>query len=58
VVPGVTALVGWPLLGQPVGAVAVVGLLVAGVGLWLGRARPPTATTRRTADRREPVPVR
>jgi drug/metabolite transporter (DMT)-like permease len=58
VVPGVTALVGWPLLGQPVGAVAVVGLLVAGVGLWLGRARPATATTRRTADRREPVPAR
>jgi drug/metabolite transporter (DMT)-like permease len=58
VVPGVTALVGWPLLGQPVGGVAVVGLLVAAVGLWLGRRRPAAVTARRTAERREPVVAR
>jgi drug/metabolite transporter (DMT)-like permease len=57
VVPGVTALVAWPLLGQPVGGVAVLGLLVAAVGLWPAR-RPAAVTTRRTAQRREPVAAR
>jgi drug/metabolite transporter (DMT)-like permease len=57
VVPGVTALVAWPLLGQPVGRVAVLGLLVAAVGLWLAR-RPAAVTTRRTSQRPEPVAAR
>src|SRR5262245_16169625 len=42
-VPAVTALVAWVLLGEQVGAVAVVGLVVAGIGLWLGRSRTPSA---------------
>lgn len=42
-VPAVTALVGWVLLREPVGAVAVLGLVVAGAGLWLGRRRTPAA---------------
>jgi drug/metabolite transporter (DMT)-like permease len=40
-VPAVTALVGWVLLREHVGAVAVLGLVVAGAGLWLGRRRTP-----------------
>jgi drug/metabolite transporter (DMT)-like permease len=57
VVPGVTALVAWPLLGQPVGGVAVQGLLVAAVGLWLAR-RPAAVPTRRTSQRQDPVAAR
>jgi drug/metabolite transporter (DMT)-like permease len=51
-VPAVTALVAWVLLGEHVGVVAVVGLVVAGAGLWLGRRRTPAA-----APVREPVGV-
>jgi hypothetical protein len=36
----------------------VVGLLVAAVGLWLGRRRPAAVTARRTSERREPVVAR
>jgi drug/metabolite transporter (DMT)-like permease len=39
-VPAVTALAAWPLLGTPVHLTAVVGLLVAAVGLWLSRRAP------------------
>jgi drug/metabolite transporter (DMT)-like permease len=35
VVPPVTALVSWPLLGQPIGVLTVAGLVVAGVGVAL-----------------------
>jgi drug/metabolite transporter (DMT)-like permease len=49
-VPSFTAFLGWLLLGQPVGAVAVLGLGIAGLGLWLGR-RP----ARRVVS--APVPV-
>jgi len=48
-VPAVTAMVGWVLLREHVGSVAVLGLVVAGVGLWLGR--------RRTPPQPDPVPV-
>jgi drug/metabolite transporter (DMT)-like permease len=41
-VPAVTALMGWVLLREHVGAVAVLGLVVAGAGLWLGRRRTPS----------------
>ncbi len=54
-VPAVTALAGWPLLGEQVGGVAVLGLVVAALGLWLGRRRPAAVTTRRTVERPEPV---
>lgn len=40
VVPAVTALGAWPLLGAAVGPTAVAGLGIAGVGLYLAR-RPP-----------------
>ena len=44
-VPSFTAFLGWLLLGEPVGIVALGGLGIAGVGLWLGRRRPaPTAS--------------
>jgi drug/metabolite transporter (DMT)-like permease len=39
-VPSVTAFLGWALLREPVGLVAVVGLGIAGLGLWLGRRTP------------------
>jgi len=55
VVPAVTALAAWPVLGEPVGPVALVGLVVAGAGLWLARSRPAAVTTRRTAGTAEPV---
>jgi drug/metabolite transporter (DMT)-like permease len=53
-VPAVTAMVGWALLREHVGAVAVLGLVVAGVGLRLGRRRTPTA---RAEVARRPVVV-
>lgn len=61
-VPSVTALVAWAMLREPVGPVAVVGLGVAGLGLWLGRRTPaplpspvrvPTAVGVRTAPEAE-----
>jgi drug/metabolite transporter (DMT)-like permease len=42
-VPAVTALGSWVLLREHVGAVAVLGFVVAGAGLWLGRRRTPVA---------------
>lgn len=52
-VPSVTAFLGWVLLGEPVGALALVGLGVAGSGLWLGRRTPEPAA----APVRVPVAV-
>jgi drug/metabolite transporter (DMT)-like permease len=43
VVPAVTALAAWPILGTPVGPTAALGLVIAGAGLWLARARPADA---------------
>jgi drug/metabolite transporter (DMT)-like permease len=42
VVPAVTAFAAWPILGTPVGPLALVGLAVVAVALYLaiGRARP------------------
>jgi drug/metabolite transporter (DMT)-like permease len=40
VVPAVTALAAWPVLGTPIGPSTVAGLAVVGVALWLVRARP------------------
>jgi drug/metabolite transporter (DMT)-like permease len=37
-VPAVTALAAWPVLGTPVGPTTAFGLLIAGAGLWLARA--------------------
>lgn len=44
VVPAVTALASWPVLGRPIGALTVVGLAVSGLGLWLARARPQNSS--------------
>jgi drug/metabolite transporter (DMT)-like permease len=57
-VPAVTALAGWPVLGKPVGPTAVIGLAVAGAGLWLARRTPVLGGDRQLAlqepDRRRP----
>jgi drug/metabolite transporter (DMT)-like permease len=52
-VPSVTAFLGWALLGQPVGAMALAGLGIAGLGLWLGRR----TTSPGPAPQRVSVPV-
>lgn len=39
VVPAVTAIASWPILGHRVGPTAIVGLVVAAVGMWLVTAR-------------------
>lgn len=62
-VPAVTALAAWPILGVPVGSTAVLGLAIAGTGLWLARSREstPSAVTNRasaSSSSKEPVPTR
>jgi drug/metabolite transporter (DMT)-like permease len=61
-VPAVTALIGWLMLRQPVGPVALLGLGIAGLGLWLGRrtatelpapARVPVGVAARTTPETE-----
>jgi drug/metabolite transporter (DMT)-like permease len=45
VVPATTAIASWPVLGQPIGITAVVGLVVAGIGVNLmQRAHQPART--------------
>ncbi len=44
VVPAVTAIASWPVLGTTIGPLAVAGLIVAGAGLWLARVRPQPPT--------------
>ena len=39
VVPALTALEAWPILGTHVGPAAFLGFVIAGTGLWLARAR-------------------
>jgi drug/metabolite transporter (DMT)-like permease len=56
-VPGTTALAAWPLLGEAVGPVAVVGLAVAALGLWLGRSRPEARPRPGAPERHEPLAV-
>jgi hypothetical protein len=38
VVPGITALTAWPILGTPIGPTALIGFAVAACGLRLARA--------------------
>ena len=62
VVPAVTAIAAWPVLGTPLQPVAVVGLAVAGIGLWLASpARAGRAPARVPAQARvhtpDPAPV-
>jgi drug/metabolite transporter (DMT)-like permease len=49
-VPAVTALAAWPILGTPVSPTAVPGLALAGLGLWLAR-RPSSAPSPKTHTR-------
>jgi drug/metabolite transporter (DMT)-like permease len=49
IVPGITALASWPILHAPIGALAAVGLVVAGIGLWLA--------LRSTSDAPESLPA-
>jgi drug/metabolite transporter (DMT)-like permease len=44
-VPSVTAFLGWVLLREPVGVVALLGLGIAGLGLWLGRRTPAAVSS-------------
>ena len=48
VVPAVTALAAWPVLGQPLTVAVVAGLLISGVGVLLV-SRRPRATVAPTA---------
>lgn len=54
VVPAVTALLAWPILGTPVAVTTVLGLTVAATGLWLARRPSPDAAE--TADVRDAGP--
>lgn len=56
VVPGVTALGSWPILGTPVGTTAVIGLLVGASGLWLARPRPAHAPAPSRLERHRSAP--
>jgi drug/metabolite transporter (DMT)-like permease len=40
IVPPLTALEGWLVLGNRIGPAAIVGLAISALGLWLGRATP------------------
>ena len=55
VVPAVTALAAWPILGTPIGPTTVLGLLVAGLGLWLARARAVRRPAPERQDREVPA---
>jgi drug/metabolite transporter (DMT)-like permease len=44
VVPAVTAIAAWPILGTPIGALTFAGLVVVGIALRLVRPRPDRAT--------------
>ncbi|GAA4165216.1 DMT family transporter [Gryllotalpicola daejeonensis] len=39
VVPAVTAIASWPVFGTPIGPLTIIGLAVAGLGLWLAQRR-------------------
>jgi drug/metabolite transporter (DMT)-like permease len=39
-VPGTAALLGWLILGERIGYLAIVGLVTASIGCWLVSARP------------------
>jgi drug/metabolite transporter (DMT)-like permease len=54
-VPSFTAFFGWLLLGEQVGVVALLGLAVAGLGLWLGRRTSASGTAAPRATARSGV---
>jgi drug/metabolite transporter (DMT)-like permease len=43
IVPALTALEGWLVLGSRIGLSAIAGLAISALGLWLGRAMPQRA---------------
>lgn len=49
VVPAVTAIAAWPILGTPPGLLTVAGLVVVAVALWLARPRTASGQRRRSA---------
>jgi drug/metabolite transporter (DMT)-like permease len=51
IVPPLTALEGWLVLGNRIGPSAIVGLAISALGLWLGRATPQ-ATVRQVVSAR------
>ena len=59
VVPAITAIAAWPILGTPLHYTAVVGLAVAAAGLWLARQRTGRAdpAERLTAPASEDSPA-
>jgi drug/metabolite transporter (DMT)-like permease len=54
-VPPVTAVAAWPVLGEPIGPGVLVGLVVSAVGVLLVR-RPATVRTKATMDASCPTP--
>ena len=55
VVPAVTALAAWPILGAPIGTTTLCGLAIAGTGLWLAGARRAATSVTAPPTTREPV---
>jgi drug/metabolite transporter (DMT)-like permease len=55
VVPAVTALAAWPILGAPIGTTTLCGLAVAGTGLWLAGTRRAATSAPASPTTREPV---
>lgn len=53
VVPSVTAVMAWPLLGQPITAGVVVGLVLGSIACWLGTSTPSSSVIRTAVE--EPV---
>jgi drug/metabolite transporter (DMT)-like permease len=51
VVPGITALGAWPILGTPIGPTALIGFAVAAFGLRLARASHRAEEGEQAADR-------
>ena len=46
-IPGVTAILGWLILGESLTSFALLGLLVASLGVWLAQYERPQAVRRK-----------
>ena len=58
VVPAVTAIASWPVLGQHIGVTAVLGLVVAGIGVTMIHREREAAAPQPATVARRPEPLR